>query len=148
MQNHYNLLYREEEREMIPLCVEEGVGVIPWSPLARGLLARGEIVRDRTSDSAPTSRAATDTISPKLYDTPEDADVVAAVRRVAQSRGITPAEVALGWLLSRPGVVAPIVGATKPEHLDAAVRALDVSLTPEEVAALETPYRPHQVKGY
>src|SRR5262245_43212655 len=148
MQNHYNLLYREEEREMIPLCVEEGIGVIPWSPLARGLLARGEMNRPRALDTASTSRAATDTISPKLYDTPEDADVVAAVRRVAQARAITPAEVALAWLLARPAVVAPIVGATKPEHLDAAVRALDVSLTPEEVGALESPYRPHQVKGY
>jgi aryl-alcohol dehydrogenase-like predicted oxidoreductase len=148
MQNHYNLLYREEEREMIPLCVEEGIGVIPWSPLARGLLARGETLRERAPDAGATSRAVTDTIAPKLYDTPEDADVVAAVRRVAQARGITPAEVALAWLLSRPAVVAPIVGATKPEHLDAAVRALDVSLTSEETAMLEAPYRAHQVKGY
>jgi 1-deoxyxylulose-5-phosphate synthase len=148
MQNHYNLLYREEEREMIPLCVEEGIGVIPWSPLARGLLARGEMLAERAPDASATTRAETDTIAPRLYDTPEDADVVAAVRRVAQARGITPAEVALAWLLSRPAVVAPIVGATKPEHLDAAVRALDVGLTPEEVAMLEAPYRPHQVKGY
>jgi aryl-alcohol dehydrogenase-like predicted oxidoreductase len=87
-------------------------------------------------------------IAPKLYDTPEDADVVAAVGRVAQSRGITPAEVALSWLLSRPAVVAPIVGATKPEHLDVAVRALDVVLTAEEVAVLEAPYKPHDVKGH
>ena len=145
MQNHYNLLYREEEREMIPLCVEEGIGVTPWSPLARGLLARGE---DRFGEGASTSRGTTDTIGPKLYDTPEDSNVVAAVRRVAQARGITPAEVSLGWLLSRPAVVAPIVGATKTEHLDAAVRALDVTLAPEEIAALEAPYRPHVVKGY
>jgi aryl-alcohol dehydrogenase-like predicted oxidoreductase len=145
MQNHYNLLYREEEREMIPLCVEQGIGVVPWSPLARGLLARGE---DRFGEGASTSRGLTDTIGPKLYDMPEDANVVAAVRRVAQARGITPAEVALAWLLSRPAVVAPIVGATKPEHLDAAVRALDVALAPEEVAALEAPYRPHNVKGF
>jgi aryl-alcohol dehydrogenase-like predicted oxidoreductase len=145
MQNHYNLLYREEEREMIPLCVEEGIGVTPWSPLARGLLARGE---DRFGEGASTSRGSTDTIGPKLYDTPEDSNVVAAVRRVAQARGITPAEVSLAWLLSRPAVVAPIVGATKTEHLDAAVRALDVTLAPEEIAALEAPYRPHVVKGY
>jgi aryl-alcohol dehydrogenase-like predicted oxidoreductase len=145
MQNHYNLLYREEEREMIPLCVEQGIGVVPWSPLARGLLARGE---DRFGEGASTSRGLTDTIGPKLYDMPEDANVVAAVRKVAQARGITPAEVALAWLLSRPAVVAPIVGATKPEHLDAAVRALDVVLAPEEVAALEAPYRPHNVKGF
>jgi aryl-alcohol dehydrogenase-like predicted oxidoreductase len=148
MQNHYNLLYREEEREMIPLCVEEGIGVIPWSPLARGLLARGEVLHDRATEGGRTSRAATDTISSKLYDTPEDADVVAAVQRIAQARGITPAEVSLAWLLSRPAVVAPIVGATKPEHLDAAVRALDVALSPDELAALEAPYRPHAVKGH
>jgi len=147
MQNHYNLLYREEEREMIPLCVSEGIGVIPWSPLARGLLARGEALGGRPPESA-TTRAGTDTIAPKLYDTPEDVDVIAAVRRVAQARGITPAEVALAWLLSRPAVVAPIVGATKPEHLDSAVRALDVTLTLEEIAALEAPYTPHEVKGH
>ena len=145
MQNHYNLLYREEEREMIPLCEAEGIAVNPWSPLARGLLARAE---DRFGEGSGTSRGATDTIGPKLYDTPGDADVVAAVRRVSQARGIPPAEVSLAWLLSRPAVVAPIVGATKPEHLDAAVRALDVSLTSEEISALEAPYRPHAVKGH
>jgi aryl-alcohol dehydrogenase-like predicted oxidoreductase len=148
MQNHYNLLYREEEREMIPLCVAEGIGVIPWSPLARGVLARGELIHDRTTDTGSTSRAATDTIAPKLYDTPEDADVVAALRRVASARGVGPAEVALAWLLSRPAVVAPIVGATKSEHLDAAVRALDVTLSKEEIEALEANYRPHAVKGH
>ena len=145
MQNHYNLLYREEEREMIPLCEAEGIAVNPWSPLARGLLARAE---DRFGEGSGTSRGATDTIGPKLYDTPGDADVVAAVRRVSQARGIPLAEVSLAWLLSRPAVVAPIVGATKREHLDAAVRALDVSLTSEEIAALEAPYRPHEVKGH
>ena len=148
MQNHYNLLYREEEREMIPLCVSEGIGVIPWSPLARGVLARGELIPDRTTGTGSTSRAATDTIAPKLYDTPEDADVVAALRRVASARGVGPAEVALAWLLSRPAVVAPIVGATKSEHLDAAVRALDVTLSKEEIEALEANYRPHAVKGH
>jgi len=148
MQNHYNLLYREEEREMIPLCVEEGIAVNPWSPLARGLLARAEIRPGRVGEGSGSSRAATDTIAPKLYDTPEDVDVVAAVRHVAQARGITPAEVSLAWLFSRPAVVAPIVGATKPEHLDAAIRALEVTLTPEEMAVLEGPYRPHDVKGH
>ena len=147
MQNHYNLLYREEEREMIPLCQSEGIGVIPWSPLARGLLARGDPLGGRPPESA-TLRAGTDTIAPKLYDTPDDVDVITAVRRVAQKRGITPAEVALAWLLSRPAVVAPIVGATKPEHLDSAVRALEITLTPEETAELEAPYRPHEVKGH
>jgi len=145
MQNHYNLLYREEEREMIPLCEARGIAVNPWSPLARGLLARAE---DRFGQEGGTSRGATDTIGPKLYDTPGDADVVAAVRRVSKARGITPAETSLAWLLSRPAVVAPIIGATKPEHLDAAVRALDVVLTAEEVAALESPYAPHSIKGH
>jgi aryl-alcohol dehydrogenase-like predicted oxidoreductase len=148
MQNHYNLLYREEEREMIPLCVEEGIAVNPWSPLARGLLARAEVRPAASGEASASSRAATDTISPRLYDTPEDADVATAVRRVAEARGITPAEVALAWLFSRPAVVAPIVGATKPLHLDAAVRALDVVLSPDEIAALEAPYRPHDVKGH
>jgi len=145
MQNHYNLLYREEEREMIPLCEAEGIAVNPWSPLARGLLARAE---DRFGETGDTSRGATDTIGPKLYDTPGDADVVAAVRRVSTARGIGPAEVSLAWLLSRPAVVAPIVGATKPEHLDAAVRALDVVLTVEEIAELEAAYQPHPIKGH
>jgi len=145
MQNHYNLLYREEEREMIPLCEAEGIAVNPWSPLARGLLARAE---DRFGETGDTSRGATDTIGPKLYDTPGDADVVAAVRRVSTARGIGPAEVSLAWLLSRPAVVAPIVGATKPEHLDAAVRALDVVLSAEEIAELEAAYQPHSIKGH
>jgi aryl-alcohol dehydrogenase-like predicted oxidoreductase len=145
MQNHYNLLYREEEREMIPLCEAQGIAVNPWSPLARGLLARAE---DRFGQEGGTSRGATDTIGPKLYDTPEDADVVAAVRRVSKDRGITPAETSLAWLLSKPAVVAPVIGATKPEHLDAAVRALDVVLTSEETAALEAPYRAHSIKGH
>ena len=148
MQNHYNLLYREEEREMIPLCLDQGIGVNPWSPLARGLLARAEMRAERTGELSGSSRAATDTIAPKLYDTPEDADVVAAVRRVAQARGNTPAEVSLAWLLSRPAVVAPLVGATKPEHREAAIRALDVALSAEEIVALEAPYRPHDVKGH
>lgn len=148
MQNHYNLLYREEEREMIPLCLEEGIAVNPWSPLARGLLARAEIRPDRAREGTASSRSATDTISPKLYDTPEDADVVAALRRVSQARGVPPAEVALAWLFSRPAVVAPIVGATKPEHLESAVRALDVTLSQEEIDILEAPYRPHDVKGH
>jgi aryl-alcohol dehydrogenase-like predicted oxidoreductase len=144
MQNHYNLLYREEEREMLPLCLAEGVGVIPWSPLARGRLARGTV----RGEEAVTTRAETDTIAPALYDAPSDADVVAAVRRIAAARGVTPAEIALAWLLSRPGVVAPIVGATKPEHLDAAIRAVDLTLTPAECEALEAPYVPHAVKGH
>ncbi len=146
MQNHYNLLYREEEREMIPLCLQAGVGVIPWSPLARGLLARPR-PPDAQVRSPVTRRAATDDFSPRLYDSPGDWEVVAAVERVARRRGVTMAEVALAWLLGKPGVAAPIVGATKLEHLDAAIRALDLALEPAEVAELEAPYQPHAVRG-
>jgi aryl-alcohol dehydrogenase-like predicted oxidoreductase len=146
MQNHYNLLYREEEREMIPLCLHEGVGVIPWSPLARGLLARPRPA-DTQGGSGGTARAASDAYSPHLYDAPSDWEVVDAVERVAKQRGVAMAEVALAWLLGRPGVTAPIVGATKLEHLEAALRALDLALAEEERAALEAPYRPHGVRG-
>ncbi len=140
MQDHYNLLYREEEREMLPLCLEEGLGVIPWSPLARGRLARAV--------DAPTTRDASDDYTRKLYDQPGDAGVVAANRAVAAARGVAPAVTALAWLLSRPAVTAPIIGATKPEHLDSAVLALDVTLTETEIAAMEAPYRPHPVRGH
>ena len=144
MQNHYNLLYREEEREMLPLCREEGIGVIPWSPLARGLLAG---TRASAQAAATTARGATDDYTGRLYDSPSDEDVIAAVGRVAAARGCPPAEVALAWLLSRPGVTAPIVGATKLDHLEAALKAVDTVLTDEEVAAVETPYQPHGVRG-
>jgi aryl-alcohol dehydrogenase-like predicted oxidoreductase len=147
MQNHYNLVYREEEREMIPLCLEEGVGLIPWSPLARGMLARPRPA-DSTVTGAGTARAESDDFSQRLYDDPGDWEVVDALERVAGARGAEMAEVALAWLLSRPGVVAPIVGATKPHHLEAAIRALDLRLTREESAALEAPYRPHAVRGF
>ncbi len=143
MQNHYNLVYREEEREMIPLCLNEGIGVIPWSPLARGRLAR-----TTPSPSMGTTRADNDQYAVDLYDSPSDLEVIEAVRRVAQEAGVTPGEVALAWLLSRPAVAAPIIGATKLEYLDSAVRALDLKLSPEQVAAVEAPYRPHSVKGH
>lgn len=143
MQNHYNLLYREEEREMAPLCREEGVGMIPWSPLARGLLAG---TREKVGD-ASTPRSASDGLDRLWYNQPSDVDLVAAVKQVAAERGVPPAQVALSWLLSRPGVVAPIVGATKLGHLDDAVAALDVQLTAEETERLEAPYRPHPVIG-
>jgi aryl-alcohol dehydrogenase-like predicted oxidoreductase len=145
MQNHYNLLYREEEREMLAFCREEGIAVIPWSPLARGLLAGA---RASAAAAATTARSASDDYTPKLYDTPSDADVIAAVRKVASARGATSAEIALAWLLSRPGVTAPIVGATKLDHLEAALKAVDTALSDEEVAALEAPYRPHGVRGF
>lgn len=138
MQNHYNLVYREEEREMLPLCRDEGVGVIPWSPLARGLLAR----------SSPTAREASDGLAAQLYDHPADGAVVAANARVAGERGVSPAETALAWLLAQPGVVAPIVGATRLSHLDAAIRAVDLRLTDDELAALTEPYQPHAVRGW
>ena len=144
MQNHYNLVYREEEREMIPLCIEEGVGLIPWSPLARGRLAR-------TTDSpaSGTTRADSDTYAVDLYDdSPSDLKVIEAVRRVAKELGVMPSEVALAWLLQRPGVAAPIVGATKIEHLESAVRALDLKLSPEQIKAVEEPYQPHPVRGH
>ena len=142
MQNHYNLIYREEEREMMPLCEAEGLGVIPWSPLARGLLARAQ-----TPETA-TARADTDTFTARLYDHPSDAAVLAALREVAENRGVSPAEVSLAWLLSKPAVTAPIIGVTKLAHLDAAVRALDLDLSEEEIETLEAPYQPHAVRGH
>ena len=147
MQNHYNLLYREEEREMIPLCLEEGIGLVPWSPLARGVLTRPRPA-DGSVRSGATARAGSDDYSPRLYDHPSDWEVVDAVAKVAKARRVMMAEVGLAWLLGRPGVVAPIVGATKIEHLDAAIRAVDLALTPEERTALEAPYRPHAVRGF
>jgi len=143
MQPHYNLLYREEEREMLPLCADQGVGVIPWSPLARGRLARSW-----TSRTA-TQRSSTDSYGQKLYAAAEESDhkVVNAVAAQAVTRGVSQAQVALAWLLSRPVVTAPIVGATKPEHLEDAVAALSLRLSAEEIAALEAPYVPHPVAG-
>jgi aryl-alcohol dehydrogenase-like predicted oxidoreductase len=145
MQNHYNLLYREEEREMIPLCEAEGVATLPWSPLARGLLAGS---RKSPTDATATRRAESDDFARKLYDQPGDQDVIDAVRSVAQARGIPPARVALAWILSKPTVAAPIIGATKMLHLDDAVAALDVQLTDQETRQLEGPYRPHPVRGF
>jgi len=143
MQNHYNLVYREEEREMIPLCNAEGVGIIPWSPLARGRLAR-----TTPSASEGTTRASNDQYAVDLYDSPSDDDVVAAVRKVAADASAQPAEIALAWLLSRPGVAAPIIGATKAGHIETAVKAVDIKLTSEQIQQLEAPYRPHAVKGH
>ena len=145
MQNHYNLVYREEEREMIPLCHAERVALVPWSPLARGLLAG---TRTRADDTTSTRRAESDDIARNLYDHPSDWDVVEAVRRVAGDRGAEPAQVALAWLLTKPDVAAPIIGATKLEHLDAAIGALDIVLGEDEIAALEAPYQPHAVRGF
>ena len=144
MQNHWNLLYREEEREMMGLCLDQGVGVIPWSPLARGRLTRP------WETEPSTKRAETDRFGKTLYAGTESADrrVVERVGEVAEARGVPRAQVALAWLLQKPGVVAPIVGASKPHHLEDAVAALSVTLTPEEIARLEEPYVPHAVAGF
>ena len=142
MQNHYNLIYREEEREMIPLCLEEGIGVLPWSPLARGLLAGKR--------RPETIRARTDTYGKQIYGAEigaADAHVIERLEVVAAEQGLTPAQVALAWLLQKPGVVAPIVGASKPQHLDDALEALKVRLAAEAIAALEETYSPHPVAG-
>ena len=147
MQNHYNLVYREEEREMIPLCQHEGVGIIPWSPLARGMIARPRPA-DKKVASGGTNRAKLDAYSEALYDSPADWNVVDAVERVAKARGVSMAEVSLAWLLSRPGVAAPIVGASKLDQLDAAIKAVDLKLSAEECATLEAPYEPHAVRGF
>jgi 1-deoxyxylulose-5-phosphate synthase len=143
MQNHYNLVYREEEREMIPLCLDQGVGVIPWSPLARGLLA-GNRARD---GERRTLRAGNDAYADALYG-PDDFDVVDAVRAVAAERGVPAAQVALAWLLHKPGVTAPIVGATKLAHLEDALAATELRLSDAELAKLEAPYRPHRISGH
>jgi aryl-alcohol dehydrogenase-like predicted oxidoreductase len=145
MQNHYNLIYREEEREMLPLCAAEGVAVIPWSPLARGLLAG---TRKSPADKTATPRAETDEFARKLYDHPSDQEVIDATRRVAERRGVSAARVALAWLLSKPVVTAPIIGATKMAHLDDAIAALDLELSADEIKQLEAPYRPHAVRGH
>ena len=144
MQPHYNLIYREEEREMIPQCISQGVGIIPWSPLARGVLA-GNRSRD---GERRTTRSDTDGFTDYLYSQPTDFDVVERVAEVAAGRGVPPAQVALAWLLGKPGVTAPIVGATKPSHLADALAAEQLTLAGEEVARLEEPYVPHPVLGH
>jgi aryl-alcohol dehydrogenase-like predicted oxidoreductase len=144
MQNHYNLVYREEEREMIPLCLDQGVGCIPWSPLARGMLAG-----NRTRDGGRhTTRSSTDPFADYLYDQPTDFDVVDAANEVAAARGVPTAQVALAWLVSKPGVTAPILGSTKKEHLNDALAAEELVLSEDEVAQLEKAYVPHPVLGH
>ena len=143
MQNHYNLVYREEEREMIPLCREEGLGIIPWSPLARGFLAG-----KRKRGEEESRRGKSDSFAHDLYYQPEDYDVVERVVSLAERKGVKPTQVALAWLLHQPGVTAPIVGATRMEHLEDAVAALGVQLDEQERKELEEPYRPHRVLGH
>ena len=144
MQNHYNLIYREEEREMIPQCIEMGVGVLPWSPLARGWLA-GTRGRD---GARRTTRAESDAFQDQLYGRPEDYDVIDRVAEVADARGLPAAQVALAWLLHKPGVTAPIVGATKLGHLQDALAAAELTLSEPEIERLEEPYRPHPILGH
>ena len=139
MQNHYNLLYREEEREMLPLCADEGIGVIPWSPLARGRLTRDW---DTT-----TARTRTDEFGRTLY--PDgDRAIVERIAKIAEQRGVSRAQIALAWVSRHPAVTAPIVGATKPQHLEDAIDSLSVTLTDDEVAHLEEPYTPHSISGF
>jgi aryl-alcohol dehydrogenase (NADP+) len=144
MQNHYNLVYREEEREMIPLCLDESIGIIPWSPLARGLLTG-----TRTRDGAEkTIRAKGDDFGKSLYGTDADFDVVDRCLELAERRGLPPAQIALAWLLGKPGIDSPIIGASKMNHLEEAVGSVDVALSEDEIAFLEEPYIPHRVLGY
>jgi aryl-alcohol dehydrogenase (NADP+) len=140
MQDHYNLLNREEEREMLPLCLDQGVGVIPWSPLARGRLARpwDEV----------TERSSSDAFGSRLYAESTDRQIVERVAEVAAERGVTMAQIATAWMLSKPAITAPIIGATKPHHIDDAVAAVDLELSDEEVAGLEEPYQPHLPAGF
>jgi len=144
MQNHYNLVYREEEREMIPLCLDQGVGVIPWSPLARGFVTG---TRTRSGERR-TTRAETDKFTDSLYGRPEDFDVADRVAEVAGGRGVPAAQLALSWLMHRPGVTAPIVGATKLEHLEDALAAAELDMSAEDMLRLEEPYVPHPVLGH
>jgi aryl-alcohol dehydrogenase (NADP+) len=144
MQNHYNLVYREEEREMIPLCVDQGVGLIPWSPLARGFFAK-----NRTRDGGgETARAKSDPFAKQLYFREEDFTVADRVNAIADERGLSGSQIALAWVLSKPYIHSPILGATKMDHLDQAIAALDINLSDEEMKRLEEPYKPHPVLGH
>jgi len=144
MQNHYNLVYREEEREMLPLCRDQGIAVIPWSPLARGFLAGN---RDRT-DRGATTRAQTDQFAHDMYYSPADFTIAERVADLAQQRGCTPSQIALAWVLSKPDVTAPIVGASKLQHLDELVAAAEIRLDGQEIALLEASYEPHRILGH
>ena len=141
MQNHLNLLYREEEREMVPLCLSEGIGIIPWSPLARGVLTR-------PVESQKTTRSSTDRYTPTLYGAAHDREIIDALEKVAGRIGRSMAQTALAWLLAKPGVTAPIIGATKLHQLDEALGALEITLDPETVSALDAPYKPRAVTGF
>ena len=144
MQNHYNLVYREEEREMIPLCVDQGVGLIPWSPMARGFFAG-----DRKLDGGgETSRANSDPFAKGLYFREEDFSVADRAREIAQECNATASQIALAWILNKPHIASPIIGATKMDHLEQAITALDIKLSEEDIKRLEEPYKPHPVLGH
>ncbi len=144
MQNHYNLVYREEEREMIPLCRSEGIGIIPWSPLARGFLSGNR----SPQDWGETTRAKSDEFAHDMYYQESDFQVVERVVKIAQQRGVTPSQIALAWLLHQPGVTAPIIGASKMTHLEEAVAALEIELSHKELEQLQEPYLPHPILGH
>ena len=148
MQNHYNLVYREEEREMMPLCRDEGIAVIPWSPLARGFLTGNRKRGDKGSDNSETARARSDDFAHMMYYHDSDFTVVDRVTEIAQKRGVPNAQVALAWLMQQPGVTAPIVGASKPGHLQDAIAATSLKLDAAELKALAEPYKPHPVLGH
>ena len=144
MQNHYNLVYREEEREMNPLCRAEGVALIPWSPLARGFLAGNR----RGEDKGETVRAKSDAFAHGLYYKEDDFEVVDHVTETAKRHGVPNAQIALAWILHKPGVTAPIIGATKENHIPDAVKGAEIKLSTEEIAYLEAPYKPHAILGH
>jgi aryl-alcohol dehydrogenase (NADP+) len=144
MQNHYNLIYREEEREMIPFCASEGIGIIPWSPLARGFLAGNR----HREGGGETRRARSDDFAQGLYYQDDDFKLAARNIEIAQKLGVKPMQTALAWLLSNPAVTAPIIGATKLSHLEDAIQGLSVKLSAEDKAALEEPYKPHPIRGH
>jgi aryl-alcohol dehydrogenase (NADP+) len=145
MQNHYNLVYREEEREMNPLCIDQGVGLIPWSPLARGFLAGNRSAADKGGE---TVRAKSDEFAKDMYFRESDFEVLGAVEKVAQQRGVAPSQIACAWILQAPGVSAPIIGATKLKHLKESIEAISIKLSAEEVSELEKPYTPHPILGH
>jgi aryl-alcohol dehydrogenase (NADP+) len=148
MQNHYNLVYREEEREMMPLCRDQGIGVIPWSPLARGFLAGNRKKDDKSAGNSETTRAKSDDFAHMMYYHDSDFTVVDRVTEIAKKRGVPNAQVALAWLMQQKGVTAPIVGASKPGHLQDAIAATSLKLDEAELKALAQPYKPHPVLGH
>jgi len=144
MQNHYNLIYREEEREMIPLCQDQGIGLIPWAPLARGFFAGNR----KRGGGGETTRARNDPYADEMYFREEDFTVAERVAEVAKERGVSATQIALAWVLNKPYITAPIIGATKMNHLDQAIAALDIKLSEDEMKRLEEPYKPHPILGH